>query len=160
MDGGFVCSYADILYRPAVVRKALDHPGDMVLCVDTRWRDRYADRTQHPEDDAEKVRIDGDRVTALSRTLTPDDAHGEYIGVARFSAEGAKLLRACHAKLRERFGEEDVYRRGKPFRQAYLIELFEDMIGDGIPFHCVETAGEYMEIDTQEDFDLAREKWR
>ena len=56
MADGFVCSYADILYRPAVVRRALEHEGDIALCVDTDWRTRYVDRSQHPEDDAEKNR--------------------------------------------------------------------------------------------------------
>ena len=55
MADGFVCSYADILYRPTVVRRALEHEGDIALCVDTDWRTRYADRSQHPEDDAEKI---------------------------------------------------------------------------------------------------------
>lgn len=160
MTDGFVCSYADILYRPSVVRKAIEHPGEIVLCVDTCWRARYAERTEHPEDDAEKVRVDGDRVIALNRDIPADDAHGEYIGVARFSAAGAKLLREHHARLRERCGDEGIFRRGKPFRLAYLIELFEVMIDEGVPFHRVETSGEYMEIDTQEDYDLAREKWK
>src|SRR5438552_4068053 len=53
MDDGFVCSYSDILFRDSIVRDALNHPADIVLCVDTRWRDRYADRSQHPEHDAE-----------------------------------------------------------------------------------------------------------
>src|SRR6476646_3332518 len=41
MDEGFVCSYADILFRDSVVKDAMNHAGDIVLCVDTRWRDRY-----------------------------------------------------------------------------------------------------------------------
>ena len=63
MDEGFVCSYADILFRDGVVRRALDHPGDIVLCVDTGWEARYVERSQHPADDAEKVTANGDRVT-------------------------------------------------------------------------------------------------
>ncbi|MEJ1746539.1 hypothetical protein SMA49_26585, partial [Escherichia coli] len=35
MAGGFVCAYADILFRDTVVREALAHPADIVLCVDT-----------------------------------------------------------------------------------------------------------------------------
>lgn len=77
MDGGFVCSYADILYQPGVVLRALDHPGDCVLCVDTRWRDRYADRSQHPEHDAEKVKAEGDRVLQIDRELPAEAATGE-----------------------------------------------------------------------------------
>src|SRR5678816_3170354 len=93
MDGGFVCAYSDILFRDSVVRDALAHPGDIVLCVDTHWRDRYADGSQHPEHDAEKVIVEGDRVIGIHRDISSDEAHGEYIGVARFSPRGAQLLK-------------------------------------------------------------------
>ena len=70
MDAGFLCSYSDILYRPSVVQRALTHPGDIVLCVDTEWRARYVDRSQHPEDDAEKVIADGDRIVRIERSIS------------------------------------------------------------------------------------------
>ena len=93
MDAGFLCSYSDILYRPSVVQRALTHPGDIVLCVDTEWRARYVERSQHPEDDAEKVIADGDRIVRIERGIDSEQASGEYIGVARFSAGGARALR-------------------------------------------------------------------
>src|SRR5207237_340057 len=74
MEGGFVCAYSDILFRDSVVTEALKHPGDIVLCVDTHWRDRYADRSQHPERDAEKVMVEGDRVTHIHRDIESADA--------------------------------------------------------------------------------------
>ena len=35
MNQGFVCSYADILFRDSIVRNALNHPNDIVVYVDT-----------------------------------------------------------------------------------------------------------------------------
>src|SRR6185295_555049 len=67
MNGGFVCAYSDILFRDSVVKDALNHPGDIVLCVDTHWRDRYLHRSQHPEGDAEKASVAGDRVKEIHR---------------------------------------------------------------------------------------------
>ena len=126
MDEGFLVTYADILYRPSVVRRALDHPGDAVLCVDTRWRERYADRSQHPEDDAEKVLAEDDRVLRISRGLPSSEACGEYIGVARFSAAGAAALRRHYHRVRGSYNGQ-VWKDGTTFRQAYLIHLYEDM---------------------------------
>ena len=40
MAPGFVCSYADILYRPEVVLKLLASPADITLAVDTDFRRR------------------------------------------------------------------------------------------------------------------------
>src|SRR3954469_8116380 len=93
MAGGFVCAYSDILFRDSVIKAALEHPGDIVLCIDTDWRSRYVDRSQHPEHDAEKATVAGDRVTSVHREISSAAAHGEYIGVAKFSARGAALLK-------------------------------------------------------------------
>ena len=158
MGEGFVCSYADILYRPGVVRRALEHPGDRVLGVDTEWRSRYADRSQHPEHDAEKVQAQGDRVVQIDRGLAAEAAAGEYIGVAKFTATAAAQLREHYHRVKREWAGQ-VWKDGKPFEQAYLIHLFAEMLGHGLPFHMVTTEGEYMEIDTEEDYALANERW-
>src|SRR6266536_2090328 len=79
MTSGFVCAYSDILFRDTVVRRAIQHPGDIVLCVDTRWRDRYQARSEHPETDAEKLIAQGDRVQQIHRDMPGENATGEYI---------------------------------------------------------------------------------
>ena len=158
MDRGFVCSYSDILYRPQVVRRAVEHPGDIVLCVDTDWRRRYADRSQHPEDDAEKVVAEGDRVIEVNRGIDSGKASGEYIGVAKFSAAGAAWLKEQYHRAKDaRAGS--VWKDGAVFEKAYLIHLFEEMLQEGVPLHMVTTDGQYMEIDTEEDYALANAHW-
>ena len=159
MNEGFVCAYSDILFRDSIVRDALNHPADIVLCVDTRWRDRYADRSQHPEHDAEKVTVDGDRVVSIHRDLASHEAHGEYIGVARCSPRGAKLLcEHFHRVQRSHSGKP--WREAKVFEKAYLILLLQEMIEQGVPIHMVPTHGDYMEIDTEEDYALANRDWK
>ncbi len=158
MAGGFVCSYSDILFRDSIVRDAMNHPGDIVLCVDTHWRQRYADRSQHPEDDAEKLKVKDDRVTEVRRTIKSDDADGEYIGVAKFSPRGAALLKAHYHRVQREFAGKP-WREAKVFEKSYLILLFQEMIEQGVPIHFVATHGDYMEIDTEEDYALANRDW-
>ena len=158
MSEGFICTYADILYRGSVVQRALEHQGDIVLCVDTDWRARYAHRSQHPEGDAEKVIAEGDRVLRVDRHIASEAASGEYIGVARFSAAAVEWLRDHHQRVKEIFASE-VWRDNTVFEKAYLIHLFQEMLEEGVDFHMVTTDGEYMEIDTEEDFTLANERW-
>ncbi|MEE2659019.1 MAG: phosphocholine cytidylyltransferase family protein [Candidatus Latescibacterota bacterium] len=158
MDDGFVCTYADILYRSTIVQRALEHPAGSVLCVDTGWRTRYRDRSQHPEDDAEKVIAKGDRVLRVSRKVNSSQAAGEYIGVARFDADSAKRVRECYHRARHHQNGR-LWRDDTLFEKAYLIHLFEEMLEVGEDFHMVTTDGEYMEVDTEEDFALANEQW-
>ena len=48
---------------------------------------------------------------------------------------------------------------GTSFEKAYLIHLFQYMIEDGVDVRMVTTDGEYMEIDTEEDYALANVRW-
>jgi choline kinase len=158
---GFVSTYADIVYRGSTVRKLVDAPYDKVLACDTDWRRRYLDRSLHPESDGEKMRAEGPRVVELSRRIAPERASGEFIGVAKLSAEGASELVAAYDEARaQHAGSGQPWREGRPFERAYLIDLFQSMIEKGSPFHRVDTHGGYMEIDTGEDLACADKWWR
>jgi choline kinase len=158
MEEGFICAYSDILFCDSIVRRSLDHPADIVLCVDTHWRDRYAERTMHPEDDAEKVLAEGDRVIRIHREITARETQGEYIGVARFSAKGARVIREHYHRVRKAFAGRP-WRGAEVFEKAYLIHLFQEMIEQEVDIRMVMTKGDYMEIDTDEDFSLANRDW-
>ncbi|WP_394842197.1 phosphocholine cytidylyltransferase family protein [Pendulispora brunnea] len=161
MADGFLSSYTDIIYRGSVVKKLLASPHDKVLACDTDWRRRYRDRTQHPETDGEKLRADGERILELSRTIEADAAQGEFIGVTKFSREGAQELLAAFDATEVRFqgGMDRIYREGRTFQRAYLIDLFQSMIENGSAFHRVDTHGGYMELDTLEDLSFAAKWW-
>ena len=127
--------------------------------IDTHWIDRYTHRSEHPPDDAEKVTISDGRVTRIHRAIPIEEAHGEYIGLAKFSTAGAKALREHYHRCQMQYGGKP-FREAKVFEKAYLIQLFQEMIEQGVVLTPVETPGGYMEIDTQQDFDLARRFWR
>jgi choline kinase len=158
MDEPFVCSYSDILFGPSVIAGLLDNAGDRTLSVDTAWLERYGERTEHPSDDAEKVTVGGGLVTRIDRRIPEHEAHGEFTGIARFTAHGAKALRQHFHRCRNEFGDK-AFRDGRTLQKAYLIQLLQEMIERGERFEYVETHGDYIEIDTQQDFDFARANW-
>ena len=158
MDQPFLTTYSDILFTGDVVSGLVQSKADLALGIDTDWKTHYAPRTQHPPHDAEKVITANGRVQRVYRTIPYDDATGEFIGVAKFSAEGAKLLREHYHRRRREFWDKP-YREAAQFQKAYLIHLFQDMIEQGVPFGHADTHGNYREIDTQEDMDLAQKGW-
>jgi L-glutamine-phosphate cytidylyltransferase len=155
LGAGFVSSYTDIVYRGQCVKDVVAAPWDKVLVCDTDWRRRYVRRTQHPESDAEKMRGKGDRVIELSRTIASEQATGEFIGVTKFTPDGAKELIEAYDDAKANcttLGD-------RPFLKAYLIHLFQRMIEKGSSFHKVDTDGGYMELDTLQDLELAESWW-
>ena len=158
MDGPFLCAYSDILFSPSAIASLLTDDADMSLLVDTEWLARYAERTEHPSDDAEKVVCENGTVVRVHREIPESEAYGEYIGVARFSTAGAARLREhFHARRRQFAGKP--FREAKSFEKAYLIHLFQDMIEAGESMTHADTPGGYIEVDTQQDFDYARRHW-
>src|SRR4051812_27660291 len=67
MNEGFICCYSDVLFTPDIAARLAASPADMALGVDTAWLERYAHRSDHPPDDAEKVTIANDQVTRVDR---------------------------------------------------------------------------------------------
>jgi L-glutamine-phosphate cytidylyltransferase len=159
LAGGFVSTYADIVYRPQVVKDLVASPHEITLACDTDWRRRYEGRTHHPETDAEKLRADGDRVVEISRRIASDQASGEFIGVMRLAEAGAgQFLEAFDAAAAAYAGRE--FREGRSFEKAYLLDLLQHMLLAGASMHRVDTHGGYMEIDTLQDRELSEAWWR
>jgi L-glutamine-phosphate cytidylyltransferase len=78
--------------------------------------------------------------------------------VAKFTPRGAaELCRAFDRAQAQSRGT--VFRDGRTFERAYLIDLLQDMIEQGSVFHRANTHGGYMEIDTVQDRELAPSWW-
>ena len=160
LSGGFVSTYADIVYKPEAITAVMASPHDITLVCDTDWRRRYVGRSEHPESDAEKLCADdGDRVTQISRKIPPEQAFGEFIGVMRMTPAGVQRFLNAFDAARARHADDDMYCEGRTFAKAYLIDLLQRMLEDNVAIHCVGMHGGYMEIDTTQDAALASEWW-
>jgi L-glutamine-phosphate cytidylyltransferase len=159
LDQGFVSTYADIVYDAAIVQKLVASPGDISLGCDTAWRRRYVGRTQHPETDAEKLRADGARVAEISRTIASESAYGEFIGVMKLSANGARVFVDAFDRAKKSY-EGGMFREGRSFQKAYLLDLLQEMLEAGAVMQHEDTPGGYMEIDTGQDLAMAEAWWK
>jgi choline kinase len=158
MDEPFICCYYDTLFYAQAVKSVIANEDDIALVIDTGWLARYGERSEHPSTDAEKVTIENGVVTRIHREIEERDAYGEYIGMAKFSAEGAARLKRHYHRCREQFAGQP-FREAKTFEKAYKIHLFQEMLEAGERMAHVDTPGEYIEIDTQEDFEYAQRLW-
>jgi len=156
MKNGFISAYSDILFTPEIIKKLLKSPHDITIVVDTQWKSRYKNRSQHPMDDAEKVLCEDNRVKMISRKIPNETANGEFIGVAKFSAKGAQKFIEYYHKSRQKYDGKP-FHEAPIFKKAYLIHLFQEMLENNEDIYCVKTNGNYYEIDTVEDLKLVSE---
>ena len=156
MAGGFLFSYSDIVFRPEVVRTALTTDGDYALVIDRLWAEAYEGRVNHPVAEAEVARVEGGKVTRVGKKTVPVElATGEFIGLAHFSAKAVEQMRErYHRRKKELDGKP--YGTAKTFQVAYVTDLLNDLIDDGVVMRPAFIDGGWREIDTVEDLERAK----
>ena len=159
-DQALLISYGDIIYRQDVVRTLLATPGDIVLTVDRNFLQTYQGRTEHPLEEAEVVLLDSEgKIDKVGKRATPaPQAWGEFIGLSKLSATGTKMVRDTWKALCLRYhdGFHRPFQRAKQFRNAYLTDLWQHLIEQGITIYPSEIWGKWREIDTSQDLDRAK----
>jgi L-glutamine-phosphate cytidylyltransferase len=157
IEGDVIITYSDIVYTPEVVAQLLASPGDISLVVDRRWADAYDGREDHPVGEAELAEVNAQgRITEVGKHVgkrASQTAAGEFIGLMRVSAEGARWMREAWAVARANTQDDAPFQSAKLFRKAYLTDLIEAMIAAGRPVTPVLIEGGWREIDTVEDLE-------
>jgi choline kinase/phosphohistidine swiveling domain-containing protein len=134
-------SYTDIVYEQDVIGRLAVRRGDVVLLTDRTWRRRFAGRPLVDLARAEKVHLDGDRVTGVGADL-PLSESAEFVGVVKLGPPATEWL----AQLRES--------RSKSWAARGLPALLQALVDEGFEVTAEETQGRWAELNAPQD--LAR----
>lgn len=127
--------HADVLFHKAILPGCLASPGDICLVID---REILGETM--------KVTSQGDRITAVSKSILPGEATGTFIGIARFSGRGSRL-----------FFEEMRGFIQQARTDLYFTAAIEALIARGVPVGYSLTGGlPWMDIDTPEELEQAK----
>lgn len=159
MDDEFIAAYSDVLFVKSVVEKLLKSTADISLCIDTNWRSKYASRHQHPIEEAEKVVLQDGKVVKIGKGINPNEAHGEFIGLVKFSKTGAEILRSNY-KIAEKLFSNKPFHEAPVFHKAYLTDMIQELIDRGFVVDYTSVSGNWIEIDTREDLQIAKKIFR
>ena len=131
-----VCLYADLIFHPGILRECVKAPGDISLVVD---------RKTDPE--TMQVRMEENRVKAVSKAIPRGESSGTFLGMARLSSRGAEIL------MRE---IENIVKRDEE-KEGYFTVAIERLIKKGIRIGYTSTGVHpWVEVDTLEDLERLR----
>ena len=137
---GFVVMNCDVLVHPQLVSDLLTARHEDALLL------AYRDDDTEYGDEEMKVRVRCGRVVDISKTMPPDDADGENLGIAKFGTEGARVL----------VEEMDALIAGGDHK-AWVPRAFKAFAARR-PLHAIGTRGfPWTEIDFPEDYRRAVE---
>jgi choline kinase len=133
---GFVVLNCDVLFHPVLLDDLLTSRHENAVLVDYRDADQPA-----YGDEEMKVKVRCGRVIDMSKTMAPDEADAENLGIVKFGAHGAAHL----IQIMDGIVADNRLREWAP-------RAFRDF-AETRPLHAIGTRGfPWIEIDFPEDY--------
>jgi choline kinase len=156
MNDDFIFSYSDIVYSREVVARLLGSEEDISLIVDVNWQQTYKGRDQHPVSEAELVKVENGKVVKIGKEVVrPEEAHGEFIGLARFTKSAADIMRSTYRRVsKDHFA--DRFQNAASLEKAYMTDMIQELVDSGSLVQSVDIEGGWAEIDTPQDLERAQ----
>lgn len=163
LRGPFLFLYGDILFERGHLEKLLKSPADISIVVDRSWAEsaRPKDARGVPDlvalKDAQEAgyRFVGaeapHQVARVGRSIPSNQAQGEFVGMAMFTAKGARLLTDCYHQLQET-GAKGGFHEAESLRGASFTDLLQELIDRGTAVQAIDVYKGWLEIDTFEDY--------
>ena len=148
MDDLLIC-YGDIIYEPRILEalKACEDP--VCVSVDKEWRRMWALRMDNPLDDAETLKLSGNRVLEIGKKPTGyEDIQGQYMGLIKVRADYVTKIKSFWLDM-DRAAHYD----GKNFDNMYMTSLLQSFIDTDIPVTAVPVENGWLEVDSVEDLE-------
>lgn len=133
--GSVVVLNSDVVFHPGILQRLLgsSRPDALSVC----FQDGMGDEEM-------KVRVEEDRIVDIRKDMDPAEAHGENVGVVKFSAGGTEVL----------FEHLDRLVAGGTVN-AWAPLAFQHMCSEH-PLYAIDTGGlPWIEIDFPEDYGAA-----
>jgi choline kinase len=157
LEGPIIISYSDILYTPSVLKRILNSSHDIAVAVDEDWRSYWERRHEDPLDDAESLALDAEsRITSIGQPIdSMREPEGQYIGLIGFSESGFEQFREAYNDA-EAAAERRIGANEDSFETLHMTDLLQTIVDRGGDVHAERIAGDWVEIDTPRDLELAR----
>ncbi len=170
MKGRCLFLYGDIIFENAVLGKLLKSAADISLVVDLAWFDQGQVSTPTPHLRPDLVTLQNppgrsstsrfllpeeqNRVVKIGQDLPPEQAHGEFIGLAMFSEAGIEIFKKAYRESSEKYAKKAFHEAGA-FSKASFTDLVQELIDQGQAVHIVPVYKGWMEVDSFEEYQRA-----
>lgn len=136
LDRKLVCMFADIIYEKKIINKLLKSNDRICLVVDTS---NILEGTM-------RVKIKQKKIVYIGSHIPVSKGDGNFIGIAKFSKNGALMLKSYLLKQKNNYKD-------------YYTFAIRKMIADGIKINYIDVKKAFWkEIDTNKDFVEAKKK--
>lgn len=151
LNGDVIISYGDIVYSDSILKKLIESKHNISVVIDLDWKRYWMERFDNPLDDAESLGLDNKgRIIEIGKPAQNyTQINGQYIGLMKFSSHGIKSLKKIFYKCKEANQIQN-----KNLNNAFMTDLLQSLIDEGINIWSVNVQGKWIEVDTVKDLGL------
>lgn len=152
-----ILSYSDILFTKNMLQTMISSRGDFAVAVDKEWKKYWMMRYGRVDFDTESLKIDCNKNIISLGLENPllEDIDARYIGLLKFSKDGLNAITKLWDDNYAEYMERPWQQSGKTIRKAYMTDLLNALIENGKQVKAVEFVNEWIEFDTNEDYEKA-----
>jgi len=147
--------FSDIIFDKKIFRKIVETECDFGIALDKNWREKYMDRTEHPTSQADLAQVIGEKIKYIKKNLEGDNI-SEFIGILKFSPHGWRVLMELCQKLKA--NHKGNFHYAEMFSQAYITDIIQELIELNYDVKPIFVEGDWIEIDTPQDIEIASKK--
>lgn len=141
-----IISFSDIIYENLILKKIIKSKHDFTIAVQKNWKNRYKNRYDHPISQADKVLIKNNKVCEIGKNILEKKTNGEFLGIFKLSKKMSKIF----------VKEYNLLKKNKKTNKLQVHNFFQYLIKKNFNIKPIYVNGKYMEIDTYNDFNLAK----
>jgi phosphoenolpyruvate phosphomutase len=163
MGKGFVYLNGDVLVDERLLRGVMDAQGDIVLAVDDSYKHHKHGQQKRLDavvvsrragEGVRQLRVGNEKILKIGKQIPPKEMSHEFVGLARFSRDGARNMLKAHTDCAERLG---VFYEAEGIGMASDTDMWQEMIDRGFVFTPYETRAGWLEIHNEQDIRYAEE---
>ncbi len=159
-EGDCLLCYSDIVYEPRILTQIQHAQASVGIAVDTDYQAYWKARLGDVQKDSESLQLDAEGKIVEIGTPNPpiDEMHARYVGLLKFNGEGTDAFKRVHDKhAHSHAHKNERWYNSRSFRQAYMTDMIQAMIDDKVNVQAIKIERGWIEMDTEEDFQLYHE---
>lgn len=141
LDSGYdyLVSYSDILFRHGLVQQMYSSPYDITVAVDSRWQERFSNRSHKDLARCEKVHISNNTITRAGADINPSLADAEFIGLVLVREPVIHHI------------QQNITVLSDHLNRSNMSDLIEMLRISGITIGAVDVSGDWAELNEPQD---------
>jgi choline kinase len=157
MNDEIITTYSDIIFDQKILNSIVEFKGDVGIAIELNWEKRYIDRDQHPKSEADNVIIDNGKILKIRKNISECEDNqivGEFIGLMKLSKKGTEIFKNKYLELEKtHIGK---FHNATSLERAYLTDMLQELINSGVKISPIIINGNWCEIDTPQDIEMAK----